>query len=171
MVSDGFDMEIHIIASLFYMDCGLITSTCPYWIQWAVDILTDIFEWVGMWENDGNTVGLVFQICHIFFQELQHSVWAMDDGVGGNLLVPPVTIRPVPVLSGRHCGRVAGDTSKDTELCQTWPPLVTPTPPQNKYPKMYCVYFPKDSSPLACSLEGFHVRAVRQTNIYVHFMH
>ena len=66
VVSYGFDMEIHIIASFFYMDCGLITSTCPYWIQWAVDVLTEIFEWVGMWENYGNTVGLVFQICHIF---------------------------------------------------------------------------------------------------------
>ena len=49
VVSYGFDMEIHIIASFLYMGCVLITSTCPYWIQWAVDVLTEIFEWVGLW--------------------------------------------------------------------------------------------------------------------------
>ena len=47
-----------------------------------------------------------------FFQELRHSVWAMDDRVEGNLPVPQVTTRSVPVLSGRNDKRVAGDTPK-----------------------------------------------------------
>ena len=113
VVSYGFEMEIHNMASFFYMDYGLIKSTCPDWIQWAVDFLTGIFEWVGVWKSYGNTVGLVFHTCHIF-QELQHSVWAIDDRGGVNLLVPPVTICPVPVLIGRHYRRVAGNTPKDT---------------------------------------------------------
>ena len=56
-----------------------------------------------------------------FCQELQHSVWAMGCGGGGDLPVLPVTTRPVPVLSGRHDGRVADDTPKHIELCQTCP--------------------------------------------------
>ena len=48
-----------------------------------------------------------------FFQELHQSVWAMDYGEGENLQGPLVIIRPVPVLSGGHGIRVAGDTPKD----------------------------------------------------------
>ena len=29
---------------LFYMYDSLITSTCPYWIQWDVDVLAGIFD-------------------------------------------------------------------------------------------------------------------------------
>ena len=36
----------------------------------------------------------------------------MDDGGGGNLPGPPVTILPVPVLSGGHGRRFAGDAPK-----------------------------------------------------------
>ena len=66
VVSYGFEMEIHSMASFFYLDYSLITSTFIYLIQWDVDVLTEIFEWVGLWENDGKTVVFVFQICHIF---------------------------------------------------------------------------------------------------------
>ena len=54
------------MVSFFYVNDALVTSTCPDWIQWYVDILTGIFEWAGLWENYGKTVGLVFQVCYIF---------------------------------------------------------------------------------------------------------
>ena len=44
MVSNLFDMEIHRVASLFYVNDGLIASKFPYCIQWAVDFLTGIFN-------------------------------------------------------------------------------------------------------------------------------
>ena len=95
-----------------------------------------------LWKDSG--VGLPYQ--PYFFQELRHSVWEIDDGVGGNLPGPPVKIRPVPVLSGGHAVRVAGDTPTYSGLCQAWPPLGTLPPPKN--PKMYCMYLPKESSSL-----------------------
>ena len=82
----------------------------------------------------------------------------MDDGGGGNLPVPPVTTCPVPILSDRHDISFAGDTPRDTELCQTWPPLGPPPP--KIIPKMYCVYFPKESSSLAFLVEGCQARAL-----------
>ena len=63
-----------------------------------------------------------------FCQELRHSVWTMDDREGLNLPIPPVKTRSVPILSNRHDGRVTGDTPKDIELCQAWPPLGPPPP-------------------------------------------
>ena len=82
VVSDGFEMEIHRMASLFYLYDGIITSTCPYWIQWDVDILTGIFEWLGLWGNHGKKVRLVFQICHIFVRNSNtvYVRWMMEEG-------------------------------------------------------------------------------------------
>ena len=48
------------------MDDGLINSMFLDWVQWAVDVLTGVFQWVFLWVNYGNTVGLVFHIYHIF---------------------------------------------------------------------------------------------------------
>ena len=50
-------------------------------------------------------------------------------------------------------------------------PTGNPPPLPKKYTKIYCVYFPKDSSSLVCLVEGFQIRAVIKTNIQVHFMH
>ena len=66
MVSKGFYMDTQRMSFLFYVNYGFIASTCPYWIQWDVDVLTGIFDWVGQLENSGKTVGVVFQISHIF---------------------------------------------------------------------------------------------------------
>ena len=66
MVSDVFDIKIHRMASFFYVDDGLIASTFPDWIQWAIEVLMVLFKLVGLWENYGKTVRLIFQIYHIF---------------------------------------------------------------------------------------------------------
>ena len=44
VVSNVFEMDIHRMASLLFLDNGLIAPKCLDWIQWAVDVLTDIFE-------------------------------------------------------------------------------------------------------------------------------
>ena len=41
---------------------------------------------------------------------IRHIVQETDDGVGANLLGPPETVHPVPILCGGLGGRVAGDT-------------------------------------------------------------
>ena len=48
VMSDVFDMDIHSMASFLYLDDVIIASKFPDWIQWAVDILTGIFEWLGL---------------------------------------------------------------------------------------------------------------------------
>ena len=82
VVSYVFEIEIHSMASLFYVDDVLITPKCLYRIQWDADALTGIFEWVGLWENYGKIVGLVFQICHIFVSnyDTEYGLWMMGEG-------------------------------------------------------------------------------------------
>ena len=135
-------MEIHSMKSFFYVDDGIIASKCTDWIQWAVDVLTGIFEWVGPWENYGNIVWLVFLLCHIFVGNSDTAYGqCMIVGGGWSFQYQRVTICTVPVVSGGHGRRVAGDIPKHAELCQTWPPLGTPTPPKIAQ-NVFCV-FPK----------------------------
>ena len=59
VVSDELEMEINRTASFFYVDDGLITLSCPYWIQWDVDVLAGRVDWVGLWESSVKKVGVV----------------------------------------------------------------------------------------------------------------
>ena len=57
----GWGREIQQRDKFFYMDDGLIASTHPEWLQGAFDVLTGMFNWVGLKTNIWNTIGI---ICH-----------------------------------------------------------------------------------------------------------
>ena len=51
--SEGFIQEVLTKATLFYEDNDLITSLNSEWIQWAFNVLTSLFERVGLLTNFG----------------------------------------------------------------------------------------------------------------------
>ena len=50
-------------ASFFYADDGLEASADPGWLQSAFDMLTGIFDRVGLWKKFCKTVGIVCRPC------------------------------------------------------------------------------------------------------------
>ena len=63
---DGFGWVFQWLASLFYADNGLLALPRPDHIQPALDILTGLFNRMGLQINVNKKVGMVCQPCHIF---------------------------------------------------------------------------------------------------------
>ena len=55
----GVTCKLTVKPAFFYADDRLVDSTDPGFLQSAFDILTGIFDWVGMWTNIRKTVGVV----------------------------------------------------------------------------------------------------------------
>ena len=51
--------RLTVKAAFFYVDNGLVASTNLGWFQSAFDTMTELFNWVGLWENVHKTVGVV----------------------------------------------------------------------------------------------------------------
>ena len=49
----------------FYADYGVVASTDPGWLQSALDLLTGLFDQVGLRTDISNTVGMVCQPCRV----------------------------------------------------------------------------------------------------------
>ena len=61
MVATGFDTtDIRVIAAVFYADDGLIATRDPAVLQDAFDLLTDLFDRVGLATNETKTEVMVF---------------------------------------------------------------------------------------------------------------
>ena len=65
---EGFERAVKRMASFFYVDDGIIALKWKEWIQWEFRILMGMFEQMDIQTNMGKTVGMVFQIFHIFFR-------------------------------------------------------------------------------------------------------
>ena len=50
-----------IKASFFYTDNRMVASTNSWWIETAFDMLTGIFDWVGLKKNVKKIMGMM---CH-----------------------------------------------------------------------------------------------------------
>ena len=59
--------EVHqrltVKVALCYTDNGVVDSTDPGWLQLVFNLLTGVFDWVGLRMNVSKTVGLVFRPC------------------------------------------------------------------------------------------------------------
>ena len=60
-----FDHTVQHISELFYSDNRIIVSTQWECIQWEFDVMTGIFEWVGLKTNAKKIVTMVCQPYHI----------------------------------------------------------------------------------------------------------
>ena len=60
---EGSGRGIHQLVAQFNADDGLLASTWMPRLQQAFNVLTDIFDWVGLWTNVGKTVSMVCQLC------------------------------------------------------------------------------------------------------------
>ena len=61
---EEFGRAVQNLATLFYADGGLLASPRPVRIQETMDVLTGLFDRVGMRTNVDKTVGMVCQPCH-----------------------------------------------------------------------------------------------------------
>ena len=43
--------RLTVKAALFYADYGMVASIDPGWLQSAFDMLTELFDWMGLREN------------------------------------------------------------------------------------------------------------------------
>ena len=57
--------RLTVNAEFFYADDGVVASTDPGWLQLAFDLLTGIFDWVGLWTNVCKTVGMMCRPCRV----------------------------------------------------------------------------------------------------------
>ena len=54
----GLGLNIIYLADYFYAKDGLVVSTQPERLQRAFDVLTGLFDWVGLQTNAAKTVGM-----------------------------------------------------------------------------------------------------------------
>ena len=66
------------------MDDGLIALTRPECIQWEFEILTGLFDRVGLWKNKKKAVGMVFQTFHISGRHSKEYYKGCMTGEGSN---------------------------------------------------------------------------------------
>ena len=62
-VPGGFRQDIQRMAAYFYADNGIRVSTRATQLQQAFEVLTEMFDWVGLLTNLFNTVIMVCQPC------------------------------------------------------------------------------------------------------------
>ena len=60
----GIGLTIIDLVDNFYANDGLVASTQPEKLHMAFDVLTSLFNRVGLRTNTENTVGVVFQSFH-----------------------------------------------------------------------------------------------------------
>ena len=61
--TEGFRQDIQRMAEYFYADNGLLVSTRATQLQQAFEVLTEMFDWVGLLTNFFKTVIMVCQLC------------------------------------------------------------------------------------------------------------
>ena len=62
---EGIGLLIRDLAAYFYSDNGIITLNQPERLQRVVDILSGLFERVGLRKNTPKTVSMACQTCHV----------------------------------------------------------------------------------------------------------
>ena len=70
------------MAAFFYTDGGIIAPPRPSWIQVVMDVLTVLFDRVGLQTNLDKTVGMMCQPCYIVGRKSETSYTRHMTGVG-----------------------------------------------------------------------------------------
>ena len=131
----------------------------------SFDVLTDLFDRVGLWKNLQNTVSMDFQPCHTP-GEMSKVVYEIRT-MGVRIPRAAEAASEVPrVRSGAICGVDAGITPETT--CHVTGGA--PPPPQGEA-QIYCIYFPKTLEQLRCPVEGCRGGDMNWYNLQVHFVH
>ena len=79
----GYERVLRVVqrmASFIYTDKGLLASTWLEWLQGAFNAPKELFDWVSIWMNVGNMVGMVYQPCHAVGRHSEEEyAWRMKD--------------------------------------------------------------------------------------------
>ena len=82
VVPEVLGRALQKLASLFYMDYGLLALPWPSRIQEALDVLTGLFDRVGLWTYVEKTVGMVCQPCStVGIQSTEAYIWRITGEV------------------------------------------------------------------------------------------
>ena len=67
---------------LIYAKTGHVMLTQPEMLKRSFDILTDLFNWVGLWKNKCKTMNMAFQLCHTpcMMLVVVYERWAKGNG-------------------------------------------------------------------------------------------
>ena len=60
---EGLEQEIQRLVVNFCSKYGILESTRETWIQWDFDVMTEMFDRIGLHTNVGNTVSMECQPC------------------------------------------------------------------------------------------------------------
>ena len=80
----GWGREVLHCAASFYSYDGLVASMYPVWFQGAFEILTRLFNMVGIQENVGNMVGMLWRPCRAVGTHLEADYKRRMTGEGIN---------------------------------------------------------------------------------------
>ena len=148
----------------------LLDSPIPDQIYMALDVLTGLFDRVGIQNNTKITVGMVCQPCHIFgkHSEVEYT-WRMK-GLG----------QPFRSNSRRNFGAWRAIWSwrwgfwkpiSRTSIGMTPPPPQWVTPQAMPDPRLYRVYSPRATRSIGCPVEGCKGLETTCINLQIHFVH
>ena len=59
----GFWREVQTLETLLYADGGLLAYPWSSRIQESMDVLMELFDWIGLRKNVNNMVGIICQLC------------------------------------------------------------------------------------------------------------
>ena len=74
--------EVRHHTALFYTDYGMVALSDPRWLQGAFNTLVGLFERVGLRNNVGKTVGMVFHPCQVAGNLSEEAYGRMVTGEG-----------------------------------------------------------------------------------------
>ena len=119
--TEGFRRYVQRMAEYFYAENGLFVSTRANWLHQFFNVLTELFDWVGLHTNVGNTVSMAYQSCREIGSPCR-GLCPKDYGRGYYLPGEAPTAGPLPRVRCRPGGGFIGDPSSGT----TWDGIGSP---------------------------------------------
>ena len=157
------------MSAYFYANDGLVASTQPERLQREFDLLTGLFDQVGLSMNKRKAVSIACQPCHTPGMVSLETYERRTMGMG-----PTFRERQWRRVNFPECGLEVASGSLLTH-CQIQHVMGRGDwvgyPPSPREAQTYQVSFPKRMLRIWCPVEGFLWGSSNRTNLQVHFLH
>ena len=150
----------------------MVVSTNPGWIQTAFNILTGIFDQVGLRKNVRRTVGMVFQLCRAVEVRADEAYkhWMTGEGQGYQEMKRERFQCPE---CRKDLARGSLDFHQENPACRGERGVGQKGNEGDRFdkPRTFSMTFPEKSGPSPCPVEGCSGRAATRSAMRVHFWH
>jgi len=167
---EGVGLRVIDRAAMFYADDGLLASRSASWLQEALEVLTDLFERVGLRTNTTKTVAMTCVPGFIRSHVSDTSYRRRTSGEGASLRE-----RQRRRVECSECGKSLAASSLSTHLLTQHGKAPRNIAARNdsagRQPAEYRVSFPKTLRCLICPVEGCGGSARSHEGLRRHFMH